>query len=120
MDRVLEVLAEVAACGRGRRVDARRWVGLMVAVGWAWLVVLRDRGGNRGQPGAEPWDGAAALSFVAEAIGRLGTQCCWAMRCGLRAGAPMADDWALAFLGDYVCLRKFRTGRDTISIGGRA
>ena len=47
MDRVLEVLAEVAACGRGRRVDARRRGGLMVAVGWARLVVLRDRGGNQ-------------------------------------------------------------------------
>ena len=45
--RVLEVLAEVAACGWGRRVDARRWGGLMVAVGWAQLVVLRDRGVNQ-------------------------------------------------------------------------
>jgi hypothetical protein len=36
------------------------------------------------------------------------------------AGAGMADDCGLAFLGDYVCLRKFRPGRDTISSGGRA
>ena len=41
------MLAEGAACGRGRRVDARRWGGVMVAVGWAWLVVLRDRGVNQ-------------------------------------------------------------------------
>ena len=45
--RVLEVLAEVADCGWGRRVDARRWGGLMVAVGWARLGVLRERGGNQ-------------------------------------------------------------------------
>jgi len=36
------------------------------------------------------------------------------------AGAGMADDCGLAFPGDYVCLRKFRPGRDTISNGGRA
>jgi hypothetical protein len=36
------------------------------------------------------------------------------------AGTGMADDWGLAFLGDYVCLGKFRPGRDTISSGGRA
>jgi len=36
------------------------------------------------------------------------------------AGTGMADDWGLAFPGDYVCLRKFRPGRDTISSGGRA
>ena len=36
------------------------------------------------------------------------------------AGTGMADDCGLAFLGDYVCLRKFRPGRDTISSGGRA
>jgi hypothetical protein len=47
MDRVLYVLAEGAACGRGRRVDARRWGGLMVAGGWARLLVLRERGGNQ-------------------------------------------------------------------------
>ena len=47
MDRVLEVLAEVADCGWGRRVDARRWGGLMAAVGRARLVVLRDRGVNQ-------------------------------------------------------------------------
>jgi hypothetical protein len=41
------VLAEGAAFGSGRRVDARRWGGLMVAVGWARLVVLRDRGFNQ-------------------------------------------------------------------------
>ena len=41
------MLAEVAARVRGRRVDARRWGGLMVAVGWARLVVLRDRGVNQ-------------------------------------------------------------------------
>jgi len=35
------------------------------------------------------------------------------------AGTGMADDWGLAFLGDNVCLRKFRPGRDTISSGGR-
>ena len=36
------------------------------------------------------------------------------------AGTGMADDCGLAFLGDYVCLRKFRPGRDTISSVGRA
>jgi len=36
------------------------------------------------------------------------------------AGTGMADDCGLAFPGDYVCLRKFRPGRDTISSGGRA
>ena len=36
------------------------------------------------------------------------------------AGTGMADDWGLAFLGDCVCLGKFRPGRDTISNGGRA
>ena len=36
------------------------------------------------------------------------------------AGTGMADDWGLAFLGDNVCLRKFRPGRDIISSGGRA
>ena len=38
----------------------------------------------------------------------------------MQAGAGMADDCGLAFLGDYVCLRKFRPGRDTIPSGGRA
>ena len=47
MGRVLWVLAEVAARGRGRSVDARRRGGLMVTGGWARLVVLRDRGGNQ-------------------------------------------------------------------------
>jgi hypothetical protein len=36
------------------------------------------------------------------------------------AGTGMADDSGLAFPGDYVYLRKFRPGRDTISSGGRA
>ena len=36
------------------------------------------------------------------------------------AGTGMADDWGLAFLGDYVCLGKFRLERDTISVDGRA
>ena len=38
------MLAEVAARGGGRSVDARRWGGLMVTAGWARLAVLRDRG----------------------------------------------------------------------------
>ena len=36
------------------------------------------------------------------------------------AGTGMADDCGLAFLGDYVCLRKFRPGLNTISSGVRA
>ena len=73
--RVLEVLAEVAACGWGRRVDARRWGGLMVTVGWARLVVLRDRGFNQvlnlwmvpRLNGLWPWQMAA---WVPSAAGR--------------------------------------------------
>jgi hypothetical protein len=38
----------------------------------------------------------------------------------MQAGTGMTDDCGLAFPGDYVCLRKFRPGRDTISSGGRA
>jgi len=38
----------------------------------------------------------------------------------MQAGTGMTDDCGLAFLGDYVCLGKFRPGRDTISSVGRA
>ena len=41
-------------------------------------------------------------------------------RTEMAAGTGMADDCGLTFLGDYLCLRKFKPGRDTISSGGRA
>jgi hypothetical protein len=107
MDRVLYVLAEGAACGRGRRVDARRWGGLMAAVGRARLVVLRERGVN---PGAEPLDGASAQWSVAEANGGLGPQCRWAMRCWPVLGWRTTGVWL--FLGTMFAWGN--SGRDEI------
>jgi len=101
------VRAEVAARVRGRRVDARRWGGLMAAVGRARLVVLRDRGVN---PGAEPLDGASAQWSVAEANGGLGPQCRWAMRCWPVLGWRTTGVWL--FLGTMFAWGN--SGRDEI------